>query len=669
MREAGDMEVAPVLHLLGAFQLRTGNGDASPRSRKARALLGYLGAAPDRWATRERLADLLWTDRGPEQARASLRQTLAEIRQCAAGFPLLATDRERVALEREGVSTDIDCIEEAAGERRAAELARCVGRIRGPFLDQLEGVSTGYDDWLYVERARQHDRILSLVLDAAHAMTADANSADLQTIVRSLEHLDPLNEAVARLGMRIDHDGRDIASVHRRYRRLAEGLSREFDSLPSERTRSLFAELTSLAPPEAEPARPHPAPAQVKTGEGTGPPTIIVAPIETDETSGTGADLAAICTDDIRAALTRLPQLRVLALDTPDERDLGLVCAGAVGAYLLSGRLRRVGDQISVSLRVGNLEDRAILWSEHLRIGSADLFGAIDQVVERAAGAVLPSIDRDLATKLGDGPVSGGGAALLFTEARIRIRRARTLADVQAACALLEQVLQLSPDHLAARLLLARMYNTDFWQRIAGHDVKAFRARADQLTREAAALEPSSVEVMLHRAWCYLRRRDWDMAERLFERAAASLPYDADTIDACAFGFCHLGLLDRAEPLFQRAFRLNPFPPADYHADRAVMLALGGDAEAAEAHFEVSGERGLQYMAVRLANLSSIDGPARADDLRHGFARLFREAWQQPRAPTTADVLAWVDDTLPFRLPEHRQLIHGGLSAALRRGW
>lgn len=657
---------APTLHTLGDMRLQADGEDVCPRSRKTRALLGYLAVAPDRSATRDRLADLLWTDRAPEQARGSLRQALADLRQAVSGVALLTADRQRVALDGTSFLTDIDYIREAAEKRAGDELARRMQRINGPFLDQLDGLSPGYDEWLLIERSRQHDRVLSAVLEAGPDMLTAANPGDLQAIVASLEYLEPLNEAVARLGMRADHVSGDLASLHRRFRRLEEGLAREFGSPPSDETQALFAQLTSLATSvKAEQAAVSEAP--VVAAATSSPPTIIVAPIEADAANA-GGELAAICTDDIRIALTRMGHIRVVALDTPDESRLASMCAGAVGAYLLSGRLRRIGDQVVVAIRLGSVGDRVILWSEQLRIDAADLFGAIDQIVERAAGAVMPSIDRDLAAKLGDGPAKGGDAALLYTEARIRIRRARTLAGAQAACRLLEQVIELEPDHLAARLLLARMYNTDFWQQMAGHDVSKFRAHADRLGREAAALEPDNVDVLIQRAWCHLRQRDWARAERGFERTIELLPFDADTIDACAFGLCHLGDLDRAEPLFQRAFRLNPFPPADYHADRAVMLALRGDADQAEEHFEVSGERGLQYLAVRLANLRRRPADKRVDGLRSAFDRAFREAWQPPREPTTADVLQWADDTLPLKRPEHRRFIQEKLGAAMNEG-
>src|SRR6266566_2935267 len=68
--------------LIGAFRvLAPGGEDLTPRGRKARALLAILALTPSRRRSRPALQDKLWSDRGPEQGAASLRQTLSEIRK------------------------------------------------------------------------------------------------------------------------------------------------------------------------------------------------------------------------------------------------------------------------------------------------------------------------------------------------------------------------------------------------------------------------------------------------------------------------------------------------------------------------------------------------------------------------------------------------------------
>ncbi|MCX7631121.1 MAG: hypothetical protein N2038_12850, partial [Geminicoccaceae bacterium] len=71
------------LRLLGRMRLQAPEGsDRTPRGRRTRGLLAVLALADRAAATRERLAGLLWPDRSEEQARASLRQALRELRRC-----------------------------------------------------------------------------------------------------------------------------------------------------------------------------------------------------------------------------------------------------------------------------------------------------------------------------------------------------------------------------------------------------------------------------------------------------------------------------------------------------------------------------------------------------------------------------------------------------------
>ena len=68
------------LQLIGPMQVLTGTGkDASPRSRKALALLGILALSPPGPVPRSRLAALLWERAEPDQARSLLRGAVHEV--------------------------------------------------------------------------------------------------------------------------------------------------------------------------------------------------------------------------------------------------------------------------------------------------------------------------------------------------------------------------------------------------------------------------------------------------------------------------------------------------------------------------------------------------------------------------------------------------------------
>ena len=122
--------------------------------------------------------------------------------------------------------------------------------------------------------------------------------------------------------------------------------------------------------------------------------------------------------------------------------------------------------------------------------------------------------------------------------------------------------------------------------------------------------------------------------------------------------------------LMQRAFFLNPFPSSDYHADYAAMLALDGEHEAAEEHFVVSGETGLMYTAVRIANAAHLEeGSERIGPSLAHFVAGFRQAWQPLGEPALADVLEWAAYTLPLNRPEHMEWLRQGLRQMLEPSW
>src|SRR5262245_22422008 len=69
------------LYLLGTFEARdVADRPVDISAKKNRALLAALALSPLGWIFRERLADLLWSDRADEQARSSLRQSLISLR-------------------------------------------------------------------------------------------------------------------------------------------------------------------------------------------------------------------------------------------------------------------------------------------------------------------------------------------------------------------------------------------------------------------------------------------------------------------------------------------------------------------------------------------------------------------------------------------------------------
>lgn len=144
------------LSLLGPFSLTDFEGRSfAPKAQKERALLALLALAPQGERSRAWLRDKLWSDRGEEQAGASLRQALVRLRKGLArwGQDLIRTDRHTVGLDLSKIVVDTRLLEEGgvgtAGNRPSSLL--------GPppeFLEGLDVADPEFEDWLRAERRR-----------------------------------------------------------------------------------------------------------------------------------------------------------------------------------------------------------------------------------------------------------------------------------------------------------------------------------------------------------------------------------------------------------------------------------------------------------------------------------------------------------------------------------
>lgn len=98
------------LRFYGPFRAFDAAGnDVTPKSRKGQGVLAVLGTSEDMLRTRRWLQDVLWSDRTPQQAGGSLRQTLTELRKCLPPCgDIIDADRNDIWLNAAHVETDLD---------------------------------------------------------------------------------------------------------------------------------------------------------------------------------------------------------------------------------------------------------------------------------------------------------------------------------------------------------------------------------------------------------------------------------------------------------------------------------------------------------------------------------------------------------------------------------
>ncbi len=269
------------LTLLGGFEARLASGaPIDIPLRKAQGLLAYLALQPGKAIPREKLADLLWSERGDTQAQGSLRQTLTVLRKALAPVepPPLVVERNSVALDPGAVEVDAVDFDRLIASGLDADLDAAVGLYGGDLIDGLTIRDPAFEAWLNEARRQFREslrRALTRLLE--HKTAIGAGDAAVATARRLLD-LDPLQEATHRALMLLYAEtGRREAALQQ-FERCRHLLEAEFGITPELETVALYRGLRDeAAVPGAKAPKESGAIAPKESGVSVVAPSPIIA--------------------------------------------------------------------------------------------------------------------------------------------------------------------------------------------------------------------------------------------------------------------------------------------------------------------------------------------------------------------------------------------------------
>src|SRR5579859_5051397 len=247
--------------------LITLSASAGPHTRE------QLSAGPH---TREQLSALLWPESADEQGRASLRRSLAFLRQALGDTDAnghLLVERDAITLNPDA-DTELDLRRLQAASRaarqqpagapadaaRLAEWQAAAKLVRGDFL---EGFSLrdapAFDDWAAEQREYWHRQAVALHESLSRLQSeAGEAAAAVETAARWVS-LDPLDDgATARL-MALQAANHDRAAALQAYDTYRARLAAELRAEPAPETQALAERLRAAQWPARRAARPQAA--------------------------------------------------------------------------------------------------------------------------------------------------------------------------------------------------------------------------------------------------------------------------------------------------------------------------------------------------------------------------------------------------------------------------
>jgi TolB-like protein len=364
------------LTLFGGFEARRGSGTVVDLpGQKERALLAYLAMSPGDAHPRERLAGLLWSERGDRQARDSLKQALMRLRRCldAAEGGALRADRQSVALEPAAVSVDVLAFEEFIRDGTINALAQAIAIYRGDLLEGIAIHDQAFENWLLVERQRLRQLLERALADLMAQALASGDPETAADAARRLLLLDPLSEAAYRTLMEVHATQGQTAQALKLYEALRERLRRELGVLPDPATAALHERLRLRRPAagDAPPAQPEAALPEAK-------PSIAVLPFVNLSGDPEQQYFSDGITKDIITELSRFRTLFVIARNSSFQYRDGDADVMRVGRelgvrYIVEGSVRRIGERVRISAQLIEATTGAHLWAEHYDRDAADI--------------------------------------------------------------------------------------------------------------------------------------------------------------------------------------------------------------------------------------------------------------------------------------------------------
>ena len=166
--------------------------------------VAYLALRRDRGQSREKLAELLWSNCAEKQARANLRNALSSIRKALNGDDAgyLVTEGDQVALAGPDIELDVTLFERLVSEATPDALTRAATLYKGDLLDGFSLREDSFEAWARVERERlRHLASDVLTKLIAHYDEVGDTGRCIETATRLLS-LDPLSEWAHRMLMR-----------------------------------------------------------------------------------------------------------------------------------------------------------------------------------------------------------------------------------------------------------------------------------------------------------------------------------------------------------------------------------------------------------------------------------------------------------------------------------
>jgi DNA-binding SARP family transcriptional activator len=663
--------------VLGGASFIYGGRELGLRNRKARAILAYLALGETGVEPRERLAGLFWSEFSEQNARATLRQAVHELREAmsAVGCDGLISTRSSVGLEPNSFRVDLRELLAAVAAREAPDALLGQQRLAETLLAGFEDLDPSFHGWLTARRQTLHDRLIRGLEDGYQDEMLPRRRR--RRLAEAALLLDPTHEEACRAVMRTAAEDGEINVALRAYDELYRLLGDEYDMEPSAATLALVAEVKQgkfdLAPTieEAEEALRHqvqqalvPPRQELADAPRLAPaakPGVTIAPFIMNGVDPDRVHLVDGFRLDLIACLVRFRDWYVggSESDPRDERARAPLAA----RYRLTTTAYQAGSAINTVMVLQEQSTELAIWSERFELRLENWFETQQRVVRRIAATLNVQLSIERLTRLANVPDVSLESYDVWLRAQSLLRNFSP-DNWNRAVTMLGEAIERAPNFSPLYSSLVQMNNS---VHIAHPGVFRSREKEERtlaLAQRAVLLDPRDSQAELCLGWSLAMNKRYSQARVHMDIACELNPYDAWTSLSSALFQAFTGQIAKAREMATRATELTLSPDLRHWTYLATIFFLCGDYEdmlEASDHAQTMTPTLIGWRAAALWHLDRV-AEAKAEGAR--FLAAIRRNWFGETEPTDAMIGRWILHIHPMGHAPVWERLRAGMAGA-----
>jgi DNA-binding SARP family transcriptional activator/Tfp pilus assembly protein PilF len=367
--------------------------------RKSECLICLLVLSDDLEVTREKAAGIIWSDRGEDQARASLRQELSQLRRVL-GNEAISSNKRSIRFEPDKITVDVLTFRQNAVVDTIASLEEAAALYSGSLMSGHDSKSEGFEDWIETERrAFENEALGATIRLTQHNLDAGL----IDEAVKWSEHairIDPLREISHRLAIEALAASGDRTAALAKFADYSALLHTELGVAPTQEMLELNQNLIS-GQNIAMTTRPAAVkvPASPLGNLFKGRAAVAVLPFRCLSDAKSDVFFADGITEDVVNGLAVWRWFPVIGRHTSGQSgnetaSIESISRESGARYVIGGSLRRSGPRYRVTTELSDAGTGQQLWSQQFDGSADDIFEIQDRISDEIARKVEPEIRR-----------------------------------------------------------------------------------------------------------------------------------------------------------------------------------------------------------------------------------------------------------------------------------